>query len=217
MSTKTKEKEEIVQAENTAIASVNEGFTIDAEDIDIPRLNVVQKTSDMDFDVGSLVLDKQHELLPHDTKGDCIVLGATKMWREDIPFDNDEMPRLAYSRAGMESLKIESSYPVIEFAEITLLFPAPKGNTSDAYPFPIGDTNYAMGKLNVQKDAYRKTYKSLATFATFNRGLPLSSRLWHFESQLISRGKYSWYVPTLSVGAEAAPEAVVAFAKTFGA
>ena len=215
--TKT-EKEEIEAATTTAVTTVGQELTIDADDIDIPRLNVVQKMSTGDFDHGSLILDKTHEILPRETKGHCIILGAIKKWKEDIDFDSDEMPRIVGTKQEMEQLKIDSEYQILEFAELILMFAQPEGNTDDdAFPFPIGDNNYCIGKIYVQKDAYRKTYKSLMTFAAFNRGLPLNSRLWNFESQIMSKGKYSWYVPTLSVTKEHVPEAVADFANSFQA
>jgi len=209
-------KEEIQPAAATAVAAVGQPLTIDAEDIDIPRLNVVQKMSTGDFEHGSLILDKTHEILPRETKGHCIILGAIKKWKEDIDFDSDEMPIIVETKEKMEILKRESDYDILEFAEIILMFAQPEGNEDDdAFPFPIGDTNYCMGKIYVQKDAYRKTYKALMTFAAFNQGLPLNSRLWNFESQIMSKGKYSWYVPTLSVTKEHVPEAVADFANAF--
>ena len=211
-----KVKEEIAPAETTAVSTVGQQLTIDAEDIDIPRLNVVQKMSTGDFEHGSLILDKAHEILPRETKGQCIILGAIKKWKEDIDFDSDEMPIIVETKEKMEILKRESDYDILEFAEIILMFAQPEGNEDDdAFPFPIGDTNYCMGKIYVQKDAYRKTYKALMTFAAFNQGLPLNSRLWNFESQIMSKGKYSWYVPTLSVTKEHVPEAVADFANAF--
>ena len=66
--TKT-EKTEIEPATTAAVATVGNQLTIDAEDIDIPRLNVVQKMSTGDFDHGSLIIDKTHEILPRETKG----------------------------------------------------------------------------------------------------------------------------------------------------
>jgi len=208
--------EEIEPATTTAVSAVGHPLKIDAEDIDIPRLNVVQKMSTGDFEHGSLILDKAHEILPRETKGQCIILGAIKKWKEDIDFDSDEMPIIVETKEKMEILKRESDYDILEFAEIILMFAQPEGNEDDdAFPFPIGDTNYCMGKIYVQKDAYRKTYKALMTFAAFNQGLPLNSRLWNFESQIMSKGKYSWYVPTLSVTKEHVPEAVADFANAF--
>ena len=207
---------EEIEPATTAVSAVGHPLKIDAEDIDIPRLNVVQKMSTGDFEHGSLILDKAHEILPRETKGQCIILGAIKKWKEDIDFDSDEMPRIVGTKQEMEELKRDSDYDILEFAEIILMFAQPEGNEDDdAFPFPIGDTNYCMGKIYVQKDAYRKTYKALMTFAAFNQGLPLNSRLWNFESQIMSKGKYSWYVPTLSVTKEHVPEAVADFANAF--
>lgn len=215
--TTNKDKTEIVAADNTALAnpSSNE-FVIDTEDINIPRLSVIQKMSTSDFDHGSLVIDKAHEIISRETKISCVILGATKKWKEDIDFDSDEMPIIVGTKGEADVLKRESDYPILEFAELYLMFAQPEGNDDDdAFPYPIGDNNYCIGKLYVQKDAYRKTYKSLMTFAAFNRGMALGSRLWNFESQIMSKGKYSWYVPSLTVTKEQVPEAVAAFSESF--
>tara|TARA_R110000772_G_scaffold50668_1_gene116464 strand:+ start:8961 stop:9629 length:669 start_codon:yes stop_codon:yes gene_type:complete len=221
MPTTTKE---VAVAESTELATPNETIAgIDANDIDIPRINIVQKTSDIDFDTGSVVLDKTHEILTIDTKGPCIVLAAIKKWREDVPFDDDVMPKIANTREEADVMSTLNSspdgngYDIIEWADITLLFPQPEGvDDPDTFPFPIGDNNYAIGRINVAKDAYRKTFKALATFATFNKTVSLNSRLWTFESQLMSRGKYSWCVPTLTVSQEKTPQEVLDFAQSFG-
>jgi len=215
--TKNNEETEIAVADTTALAnpSSNE-FVIDAEDIDIPRLSVIQKMSTSDFDHGSLVIDKANEIITRETKISCIVLGAVKKWKEDIDFDSDEMPQIVSTKEALDDLKRTSEYNILEFAELYLMFAQPEGNEDDeAFPYPIGDNNYCIGKLYVQKDAYRKTYKSLMTFAAFNRGMSLGSRLWNFESQIMSKGKYSWYVPTLAVTKETVPEAAAQFAETF--
>lgn len=215
----SKEKEEtsIEPAVTTALAEPAVDIVIDAEDVDIPRLNVVQKMSTSDFDHGSLVLDKSHEIVPAQTKTPCIVVGAIKKWKEDVPFDSDEMPQIVDTKAQMLELKKQSEYDILEFAEIILLFPQPEDNEDDeAFPFPIGDTNYALGKIYVQKDAYRKTYKSLITFAMFNRNMALGSRYWNFESQVMTKGKYSWFVPTLTVTPNEVPEEVLEFVNNFG-
>ena len=215
--TKNNEETEIAVADTTALANPSSNdFVIDAEDIDIPRLSVIQKMSTSDFDHGSLVIDKAHEIITRETKIGCIILGATKKWKEDIDFDSDEMPQIVGTKEEADVLKRESEYNILEFAELFLMFAQPEGSDDDeAFPYPIGDNNYCIGKLYVQKDAYRKTYKSLMTFAAFNRGMSLGSRLWNFESQIMSKGKYSWYVPTLTVTKDLVPEAVSDFAQTF--
>ena len=206
----------IKEVDSAALAVASHEAAIDAEDIDIPRLNVIQKMSSSEFDHGSLVLDKHHEIVQAETKIPCIVLGAIKKWKEDIPFDTDEMPIIVDTKEAMLELKNNSEYDILEFAEIIMMFPQPEDNEdSEAFPYPIGDTNYCIGKIYVQKDAYRKTYKSLMTFAAFNRSLSVSSRYWTFEAQVFSKGKYSWFVPTLSVTKDEVPLEIAEFVNNF--
>lgn len=210
---------EIIPAdeEPTAVANLatSGGFIIDPEDIHIPRLNVVQKTSAMEGEVGDLVLDKKHVVIPQGESREICVLAAQKMWREDIPYEQEGMPIIAYNHQEMQHLKRGSDYEVIEFAEITLAIEEPEGEPEpEVYTYPIGDKNYCLGKLNVAKNAYQSTYKSLATFASFNREVPLTQRLWTFASYVMEKGKYKWFVPSLTVSKNYANPEVVELAQT---
>jgi hypothetical protein len=214
------EVEAISQENNKVSVPSSDGLQFDQNDIDIPRLNVIQKTSDIEASTGSLVLDKRHVLLKPSEIGQVIVVSAVKAWKEDIPFDEGKMPRLAATPALAAQLAADSTYPVVEFADIVLLFRQPEGSTDDeAYSYPIGDANYALGKLYVAKDAYRQTYKRLVTFVAVNQSSEVRSRLrnrlWNFQSQLMERGKYSWYVPSLSVSQSETPAEVLEFIEIF--
>ena len=165
---------------------------IEPSDIEIPRINVVQKTSEIDAPFGAIVLDKQFVIAEPETAIATIPISVIKGWREDIPYDDDEMPRIARSQEERDEIAKTSDYPMLEFADITMLFEKPdKTDVGAAYPFPIGDKLYALGRINVAKDAYRQTFKRLATFTLFNPETPPSTRYWDFTSSLISRGKYS--------------------------
>jgi hypothetical protein len=190
--------------------------TVEHSDIDIPRVNVVQKTSDITgpdgepAPYGALVLDKRFILAAPEEDIKVVPLIAMKAWREDVPFDSDDIPRIANSIEEKHALGLDSEYPILEFAEITLLF---KGGKEDieAFPFPLGKGNYALGKINVAKDAYRLTFKRLITFARFNGDTPSYARLWKFKSTSITRGKYSWFAPSLSITDEAPSKEVLSF------
>ena len=193
--------------------------TLDSTDIDIPRVNVVQKTSDISgpdgepAPFGSLVLDKRFILAQPEEALQVVPLIAQKAWREDIPFDSDDVPRIANSAEEKHQLGLDSEYGMLEFAEITLLF---KGNDDvDTFPFPLGKENYALGRINVAKDAYRQTFKRLATFAVFNKTTPVHTRLWNFQSVAITRGKYSWFAPSLSITNEEPSKEVQQFVEGF--
>lgn len=210
-------KTEIVTVEAPAptealVASTPALTSFSSNDLDTPRLNVLQKMSEIEGPVGSVTVDKGEVLIKAEEKIPVIIAGATKRWKEDIPFDSGINPRYASTEAAAEALANESSYGIIEFAEITLLIPQPKGHSDDLFPYPIGDQNYLTARITVQKDAYRLTYKRLFTFQYYNPTIPVATRLWQFGTEVITKGKYSWYVPTLSITKEEAPAAAVAFA-----
>ena len=213
------------QEAETAIAEVNpaelttttaSGLVIEQSDIMVPRVNVIQKTSEIEAPLGAVVLDKQYVLAPVDESIPVVVLAAVKGWRENIDYDSDEVPQVAYSQEERQRIAATSEYDMLEFADITMLFKQPEGDDNEAaYPFPIGEDNYALGKINVAKDAYRQTFKTLATFAQFNPAAKMQHRVWDFKSSLISKGKYSWFAPSLKVSKVQPSDAVITFVDTF--
>ena len=207
----------IAEVPTSELATSNaSGITIASSDIDVPRINVVQKTSDIEAPLGAVVLDKQHTLAEADQPVPVTVLSVIKGWRENIDYDSDEIPQIAYTQEEANQIDQNSEYDMLEFAEITLLFRQPEGNDDEAaYPFAIGEENYAIGRINVAKDAYRQTFKRLATFAAFNPKASLQHRVWEFKSSLISRGKYSWFAPSLGITQDEPSEAVKAFVESF--
>lgn len=205
----------IKEATTTEIMSPA-SMMIEPSDIEIPRINVVQKTSEIDAPFGSIVLDKQFVITEPEKAISAVPVSVIKGWREDIPYDNDEVPRIAYSQEERDAIAASSDYPMLEFADITLAIEKPeKTEVEAAFPFPIGDKFYALGRINVAKDAYRQTFKRLATFTLFNPETPPSTRYWTFKSLVISRGKYSWYAPSLTFTDKETSEAVQKFATNF--
>lgn len=200
-------------SETNSLSLCPAGMSASYGDIDIPRLNVIQKMSEIEGPVGSVVLDKESVLLEAGVKLNVVVVGAIKKWKEDVPFGDEYMPKVVNTEAEARELANDSEYEVLEFAEIVLLVPQP-GDDDTHFPYPIGDTNYQIGRITVQKDSYRLTYKRLFTFHTFNRAVPISSRLWTFSSDLMTKGKYSWYVPSLTITKEETPAEVLEFINT---
>jgi len=199
----------------TAIMSPS-AMNIEPSDIEIPRLNIVQKSSEIEAPFGSVVLDKQFVIAEPEMAVPCVPVSVIKGWREDIPYDDDEVPRIANSPEERDEIAKASNYSMQEFAEIIFLFEKPdKTDVPAAYPFPIGGRFHALGRINVAKDAYRQTFKRLATFSLFNPETPPYSRVWNFTSALISRGKYSWYAPSLTFTEKESGEDVQKFISNF--
>jgi hypothetical protein len=186
--------------EQNEIVPRSGGFEITSDDIDIPRLNVVHSVSQIDAPHGSIVIDKRHVLAELNTPITTIPMSAIKGYREDKPYGMEGMGRSVYSPEDLEALKKDTEFPIIEFANITLMFPEPKdAKGSGAYPFPIGKTNYAIGTLNVAKMAYAQTFKRLATYASLRSADdPAHKVLWDLEAITIE-GKITYFAPSLRV------------------
>ena len=198
-------KEEIVEVVDPPKLSIT------ASDIEIARLNIIQSSSEISGEAGSIVLDRTTTILEPEQECSVIPVNAVKGWRENIPFGSPEMPRLAWGEEEKAAIEADSEFGTIEFAEITLLFPMPEGADEEIYPYPIGNEQYALGKLNVAKDAYRCTYKRLATFSAFNPDTPLCEKTWKLKAELLTRGRHSWFVPSLTVSKDKSPEDVSSF------
>ena len=175
------------------------GLAPTARDIDIPLLNVVQGTSEIDAPVGSLVIDKRHILTEVDVSVRCIPMAHVKGMREDKPFGHPDPSRAVYTDAEVEKLKKESEFSLIEFANVTVIFPQPEdAKGSSAFPFKIGDSQYAIGTIMVKKLAYRNTYKRLITHESTRQDEPIYSVFWDFTPIKISSG-ITYYTPSLSL------------------
>tara|TARA_Y100001937_G_C7082098_1_gene313506 strand:- start:32 stop:703 length:672 start_codon:yes stop_codon:yes gene_type:complete len=222
MSTVKDKKEKLVKAEKAEVTTGqpnNGGFVVSLEDVDIPRLNVIQKMSSIEGPVGGVVIDKSDVLIEKGERVDVIIGHTKKGWRENIPFGSDEMPRIAWSESERAEIERDSEYgKMVVFADITFLVPQPEDadDENEIYQYPIGDKNYALGVINVSKDGYKFTYKKLNTFQLFNSTLPISAKVWSFGTELITKGQHSWFVPTLKPTSENAPEEAVTFSQLLG-
>jgi len=193
--------------------TVESGMEFCLRDIDIPKLNVIQKMSEIDGAVGSIVLDQTYAIAKPEEKIKVVLLSAIKRWKEDAPFGGEYKSKYASTQAEADALGRASDYEIIETAEISMLIPQPEGFTDDdAFPYVIGDTNYQLGRITVQKDAYRLTYKRMYTFSVVNPKVAITSRFWNFGPELFTKGKYSWYTPTLSITKESPDTEVLEFA-----
>lgn len=183
-----------------------------AEDLNAPRLNVVQAQSKIAGETGALVVDKMHTLILHEEECKAVPIKAIKGWREDTPFGHPEMPRQVFSEEEAKELSKESDHNVIKFAEILFIFPKGEKEDEDVYPYPIGDELYAMGKINVAKDAFKYTFERLATFQTFNPDSPICVKYWKFKTELLTRGMNSWFVPSITPTTEGTADEIQKFA-----
>lgn len=197
-------KTKLVEAKKEELAApvAAPRLAISAEDIEIPRLNVIQGSSEIDGDEGALVINRTHTIMPTGGSLSVIPITAVKGWAENVPFGSNEVARVAYTADEKQAIAEDSDYGTIEFADVTLLIPEPEDigeDAADAFPFPIGETSYAMGKIHVRKAAYRNTFKRLGLFQAMNPDSPLCAKHWKFQADQATANRVSWYIPQMTV------------------
>ena len=183
---------------------------VDSSDIQIPRISLVQKTSQLadEFATGDFILAKVVSL------GDSfnfITLGLRTYYQEDLDYDSDEMPRIWDSRQAMEtagfSTKWETTSPravkmvdamlAVANSDLEILgkeLEDESGQFTDSYD----GVAYARAMYTVRGSAYRLFAKPIITAGTIGHlKTDLAGGAWTCKAELQSSGKNTWYAPTV--------------------
>ena len=179
----------------------------DQKDINLPRINLVAKTSslvDDGFTPGAIVLNKEASLVLRDTPLRVIVTSMIKQYQEVVDFGAEELPKTfnteqeVYANGG--SLEWGSPTQYRPLAHITMLVESPEGldeNALELFPYANGDKNYAMAIYTASKSAYSPTAKEIATYAAFAKGDGVWTTAFVLMSKLRTEGDVSWFTPSL--------------------
>lgn len=203
-------------------------YTSDApepEDINIDFLQVLGKSSQFDVDgasIGDIIYNKTTPLASLDESLSCIVVSTRKYWKENVPYEDDTVPRFAYTQE--EKAQIESSTDfdgTVPVSEIILLVERPASFTDDEaaagiFLYEFGGYEYALVKYTVQKaQAVRENYGTVSTRVRAQATKGEDARDYYFELRSKEKGqgmRFKWHQFVLNGTREKAPEEAVAFA-----
>lgn len=208
--TKNPPKAEIVKPEKAEITADSQSarFTISRDDINISKFNVKQNSSGYEAgSTGSLVYNMEVEVIPPNTTSDIIFVDIKKYWMEDVGYENDIKPRTAHTEEEAEALAKDSEYEVRKCADLTFLVPQPEDcEDSSPYTYPLGDTNYAFGKMFVWKGAYTGTYEKIATFLITNFNAECEDIAWTFKTVECEYKRNRWMEPRVEPCNKSVPQ-----------
>lgn len=179
----------------------------DQSDINLPRINLVAKTSalvDDGFTPGAVVLNKEATLTLKDVPLRIIVTAMVKQFQEDVAWGAEELPKVFNTEEEVHeagySLEWGSPNMCRPIAHITMLIEAPEGLEEDAlelFPYENDGKHYALAIYTASKSAYKPTAKEIATFAAFAKGEGVWTTSWAFTSKLRTEGDVSWFTPSM--------------------
>ena len=205
---------------NEAVALTNFNAGFNSEDFHIPRLNCIQKMSEIEGHPGDIVMDRRACIVKPGAKLPITIVSISKSWTEKVPFESEYKPKFARNLDELAELRSQTSYPIIPRADLVLLIPydPSSGNideeeAAELFPFLIGDTAYQLAQITVQSFAYDHTFKIVNSFHLGSPDRGLMDQSWNLSSLLLERGRYSWYVPVLGRSARVQDPEVLKFIK----
>lgn len=197
-------KQEIAVASSPMTPSGIEG-EVTAEDIRIPRLNLVQKSGNLadSFSPGSFVFEKAVTLAKPGEPISATFLRLKKYYQEKIEYgtSNEMPPRYNTAQevvANGGSLIYGEPRYFQEVADLMVAVQAPEGLDSEAEQYFIynaGGKDYALAAYTVAASAYTSLAKRLLTDAAMNLRNGLWNGQYKVHSELRKNGTNSWYVP----------------------
>tara|TARA_B100000212_G_scaffold295224_1_gene238206 strand:+ start:2965 stop:3636 length:672 start_codon:yes stop_codon:yes gene_type:complete len=216
---KTKAKEatnKIVEVEKNELAQESK-FTVDSSDIQLPRYSLRQASSKFKAgETGDLVKDQEYVVIPASSETDIVFVDVRKKWREQAPFGSQIRGRVAYTEQEKEEIESDTEFEVKPAADLIFLIPEGKGTDEDAFNYPLGDTNYALGIYDTgSKGAYRGTFMQIATFLATNPAASPANVMWTWRVVDREWMGNEWVEPMLKISRNKVDQDVLEFATNY--
>lgn len=204
----------------------------DREDVRLPRINLIHKTSDGEmiekFGIGSFAFNKEVKLGDGKTPIAVTALRAAKDYVQKLPFSSQATPAICKTvdevraKGGSFNYKDYTGKDDSPFfqprAHIELVTALPEASKGDEaaealFPYEFNGTKYGRAILTVSSSAYTSVAKELATLVNHNQTMRKGLRFGRLEltSETRKKADLDWKVPVIKFTGENAPELVKFF------
>ena len=217
--TKSKSKEathEVVEVVKNELAEQSQ-FQVDSSDIQVPRYSLRQNSSKFKAgETGDLIQDQEFVVIPKESETDIVFVEVRKKWREQAPFGSQIRGRVAYTPEEKAEIESDTEFEVKPAADLIFLVPEQEGVDEDAFNYPLGDKNYALGIYDTgSKGAYTGTFKQIATFLATNPSASPANVMWTWRVVEREWNGNEWVEPMLKISREKVPQDVLDFATNY--
>ncbi len=178
------------------------------EDVRLPRINVLQKMSELvdepGYNAGDITFQKEVVVCPFGENLEITFLNLRRQYRENLPWGSDTEARVVNTReevfAAGGSLKFRAPNEWVPIAHLTCLIKAPANLPEEheaLFPLSFNGDLYAMAIWTVSSSAYTSVASTLMTAVTQF----LRDGLWtaNWELSVVKKAKDTkvYYVPTI--------------------
>jgi hypothetical protein len=191
---------------------------IDAGDLRLPRISLVHPLSELakagrpDL-IGSYLLNKEVVLGSAKAPFSITALKLKKQYQQELPFGTEESPLVFNTAQEVKdaggSLTWGSDNYFSEMLHALVVVEAPASVTEDElilFPYEFGEHHYATAMWTLAKSAYNAAGKILITAAFHHLRNGLHEGKWLVGVETKTKGKNSWFVPTLKAAGKHSPE-----------
>lgn len=221
--------------EETALAKPSTGVsthvTGDAgpspEDVNIEHIQILGRSSQFDpegGEIGDICFNKEVPLVHEGEPLRCVLVHTRKYWKENVPFDDDTVPRFANTLEEKAEIEATTEFKgTVPVCDVVILLERPDSFEDDEaaagiFIYEFGGKEYALVKYTVQKSqAVRENYGSINTAlrARATKGVDATSLYFELRSKEKGAGtKYKWHQFVLSSTGTPAPEEAYEFARS---
>lgn len=201
------EKQELAKPQGGPTSGLDGDFT--TRDIKLPRLNLVQKTSDAvdaGFRPGDILFKTGDVIIPLDLPSEVTVLHLKKQYQQVLPYGSPELPKTFETAGELRAAGFTTNYGeenyCREIATVQVLFPAPADlpeEALDLFPYSFDGRDYAIALMTLAGSAYTNGAKPIITaFMSHLRGTHWEGK-WLLSSEKKSGGGNTWHAPSFKM------------------
>ncbi len=195
---------------------------IDADDIVIPRLNLVQNVGELAdlFTPGAVTYNKEVELSDGNTPIEVTVLRARKQFVEALDYDSGERPQVFDSLEEVKAVGgtvewVGNQKPTYNpVLHVHIVFKAPAG-LDYAFPLEYKGESYGMAVWTLRGVAFKRAGRNILTASKFSLRDGLFHGKWELTTKREKVARNSFVVPVLRNVGRNTPD-FVEFLRTLG-
>ena len=194
---------------------------LDTSDVRLPRLNLIQKSSELaeveGWNPGDIAFVKEVKLIPFGQSGKVTFIHLKRQFQEYIPWGSDVRPRVFNTREEVEAAGGSTEFKAVNeyrpIAHFTMLIEKPTTTKSDAvldsyFPLEFNGKFYSLAAWTVASSAYKRTADQLISAAKMFMRDGIHRYPWELSVEKDKSGTNTFFVPSIKRAGVHSPEMV---------
>lgn len=175
---------------------------INTSDLQIPRLNIANKTGELsnEFPPGSIVFRKEVAVGNQKNPAKLVIIRLAKKYMQRLPYGAEERPKIFATSSDVRAAggTLDITEGDMDIYDPILTLTAAVQSPEKGHPlftFERNGENYALAQMILAKSAYNNAGKQLITEAATALRTGLSAGRYDLTTSIRSNAMGSWFTP----------------------